>query len=115
MTFAGDIPLGAVARFMKANTGRLVDGAADAAGIAAIGLDNQRPEFALLVSCVGRRLVLKQQTEDELEAVAKSLGGPVQQLGFYSYGEIAPFIKHAPTALHNQTMTVTAFRERSER
>ncbi len=108
--FAGDIPPGKSARFMKTNIERLVDGAAEAASVAAIGLE-QVAEFALLISCVGRRLVLSQRREEEVEAVREQLGFRVKQAGFYSYGEIAPFMKNAKCELHNQTMTVTAFSE----
>lgn len=109
ISFAGDIPQGRVARFMKANLERLVDGAAQAAGVASLELQSG-VEFALLISCVGRRLVLKQRVEEELEAVSEQLG-TTSLAGFYSYGEIAPFMKNAKCELHNQTMTITAFKE----
>lgn len=109
ITFAGDIPQGKIARFMKANLERLVDGAAQAAGVASLDLTSG-VDFALLISCVGRRLVLKQRVEEEIEAVREQLG-TTNLIGFYSYGEIAPFMKNAKCELHNQTMTITAFRE----
>lgn len=110
MTFAGDVPTGTYARFMKANFDRLIDGAVGAARTshAAIGAD---AELALLVSCVGRRLVLGQRVEEEVEGVREVLGqGPVLA-GFYSYGEISPFTPSARCELHNQTMTITTLRE----
>lgn len=112
MTFAGDIPQGAYARFMKANLERLIDGACGAADRSREGLETNSPELAILISCVGRKLVLKQRTEEEVEAVCDALGGKPKITGFYSYGEISPFTAGAPCALHNQTMTVTTFCER---
>ncbi len=111
MTFAGDVPEGAYARFMKANFERLIDGASEAARRSLEGLKGNAPELAVLISCVGRKLVLKQRTEEEVEAVRDALGGGPTLSGFYSYGEIAPFSSGGPCALHNQTMTVTAFSE----
>ena len=111
ITFAGDVPQGSVARFMKANVERLVDGSADAAGVATLGIQDSSVEFALLISCVGRRLVLKQRVEEEVEAAQEIVGPQAVLAGFYSYGEIAPFIKDAKCELHNQTMTITVFRE----
>jgi hypothetical protein len=111
MTFAGDIPQGAYARLMKANFERLIDGASGAAVRSLEGLGGSSPELAILISCVGRKLVLKQRTEEEVEAVREALGGSPKLTGFYSYGEISPFMSGAPCALHNQTMTITTFTE----
>lgn len=111
MTFAGDIPEGSYARFMKANFERLIDGASGAALRSREGLARGAPDLAILISCVGRKLVLKQRTEEEVEAVREALGGSPVITGFYSYGEISPFVSGAPCALHNQTMTITTFAE----
>lgn len=112
MTFAGDMPTGIVVRFMKANFDRLVDGASGAAGMSIESLGEGKTELAILVSCIGRKLVLKDRIEEEVEAVAEKVGPQAAIIGFYSYGEISPT---APTErqcqLHNQTMTITTFRE----
>jgi hypothetical protein len=111
LTFAGDVPQGAKARLMKANFDRLVDGAHGAAEGSAQGLHGRRPELAILISCVGRKLVLKQRVEEELEAVQDVIGAGVAMAGFYSYGEICPSAPNASCELHNQTMTITTLRE----
>ncbi len=112
MTFAGDMPLGEYARFMKANFERLIDGATLAAKTSYETLGAQTPELALLISCVGRRMVLKQRTEEEVESVREVLGESTILTGFYSYGEISPFTPSARCELHNQTMTITTLAER---
>lgn len=109
LTFAGDIPQGSFVRLMKANNDRLINGAEEAA-LAASLPSGDNAEFALLVSCVGRKLVLKQMVEEEVESVSEALNHPVIT-GFYSYGELAPFNHSDPCELHNQTMTITTFRE----
>lgn len=111
MTFAGDVPTGATAQLMKANFDRLVDGASGAAKTSALTLAGSRPELAILISCVGRKLVLKQRTEEEVEAVEEVLGAGTPMTGFYSYGEICPAAPNANCQLHNQTMTITTFSE----
>jgi hypothetical protein len=114
MTFAGDLPQGAYARLMKANADRLVDGAtaaARASGERTSGDGASPPQLAILISCVGRKLVLKQRVEDEVDAVREVLGPATALTGFYSYGEISPFTPSAKCELHNQTMTITTFRE----
>lgn len=111
LTFAGDVPTGHLARLMRANFDRLVDGAAGAAGAACAPLVGSRAELAILISCVGRKLVLKQRIEEEVEAVARVFGGDAVLTGFYSYGEISPFTPGARCELHNQTMTVTTLSE----
>lgn len=112
LTFAGDVPCGHYARLMRANFDRLVDGAAGAASAArSASLLGQTPELALLISCVGRKLVLKQRIEEEVEAVERVLGAQAVLCGFYSYGEISPSGVGARCELHNQTMTVTTLSE----
>jgi hypothetical protein len=111
MTFAGDVPEGAVGRLMKANFDRLIDGAAGAARTTSRALRGSHPDLAVLISCVGRKLVLKQRVEEEVEAVSDLLGDGAVFTGFYSYGEISPFVPEARCQLHNQTMTITTFSE----
>jgi hypothetical protein len=74
-------------------------------------LGSSAPQFSLLVSCNGRRPVLKQRIEEEIEAIGAVLGEKVTLTGFYSYGEIAPVVAGARSELHNQTMTITTFAE----
>jgi hypothetical protein len=112
MTFAGDMPEGAYARFMKANFDRLVDGATGAARTSYEAVGSSSPDLAVLISCVGRKLVLKQRVEEEVEGVRDVLGERTVLTGFYSYGEISPFTPGAKCELHNQTMTITTFSER---
>jgi hypothetical protein len=112
MTFAGDIPEGAYARLMKANFDRLIDGAVGAAKTSHQALGSFSPDIAILISCVGRKMILKQRTEEEIEGVRDVLGENTVLTGFYSYGEIAPFTPGGKCELHNQTMTITALSER---
>jgi hypothetical protein len=111
MTFAGDMPEGRYARLMKANFDRLIEGASGAARGTRHGLRDSRPELAILISCVGRRLVLSQRVEEELDGVRDVLGLDVPLTGFYSYGEISPYAPTGRCELHNQTMTITTFSE----
>jgi hypothetical protein len=110
MTFAGNVPEGAHARFTKANVDRLVDGAVGAAR-ASLQAGAAAPELAILISCVGRKLVLKQRVEEEVEGVRSVVGEQAVMTGFYSYGEIAPFSHGERIELHNQTMTITTLAE----
>lgn len=111
ITFAGDIPEGSYVTLMKANYDRLIDGAYSAAEN--IIMENYHGEkiLSIAISCVGRRLVLKQRTEEELEATLDVLPQNVEQIGFYSYGEISP-LSSGMCDLHNQTMTLTLLWER---
>ncbi len=111
MTFAGDVPDGAYARFMKANFDRLVDGAYGAAKTSLEIGGEESPDLAILISCVGRKLVLQQMIENEVESVAEVLGESTTLTGFYSYGEICPAAPNARCDLHNQTMTITTLSE----
>lgn len=109
LTFAGDIPMGYRAQLMQANFDRLVGGA-EAAAEHALVPDVPGPFLTIAISCVGRRLVLGERTEDELEAVCHALPDGNHQVGFYSYGEISPYTE-GTCDLHNQTMTLTVVAE----
>lgn len=110
ITFAGDVPEGYLARLMKPNIDLLIEGAKLAAEQISQVKDTQA--LGLVVSCMGRKIVMSQLVEEELEVVNEILGKQVQLTGFYSYGEIAPFPNdNFHCQLHNQTMTLTAIYE----
>ncbi len=110
ITFAGDIPNGSEVMFMKATFDELIEGAS-LAGNNLLNFNYKDQEAACIaISCVGRKLVLGQKTEDELEAVYSIFGDNVEQIGYYSYGEISP-LNDGQCDLHNQTMTLTLFWE----
>lgn len=109
MTFAGNIPQGALAQLMRANFERLVEGASSAADNLHIQDNDSR--LAIAISCVGRRLVLGERIDEEVEATLDHLPPGTQQVGFYSYGEISPLVKGQSCELHNQTMTLTTISE----
>lgn len=110
MVFAGEIPKGSVVQLMKANFERLIDASATAAGKS---LDQTREgsALAILISCVGRKLVLGQRVDEEVEAVRDVLGDDPLLCGFYSYGEISTQYGVTQCELHNQTMTITLLKE----
>ena len=88
----------------------LIDGAVEAATVSKVE-GGGAPDLCVLISCVGRKAVLKQITEEETESVMESYTGSPVMTGFYSYGEIAPCRPGEKAVLHNQTMTVTTFTE----
>jgi len=112
LTFAGDMPVGSMVRLMKSNNENLVMGAHEAC-VAATQHLSDTPHLAILVSCVGRKLVLKDQVYREVDAIRNYFDKQknVVVAGFYSYGEIAPYYRTMDCKLHNQTMTVTLIRE----
>ncbi|EWY38462.1 hypothetical protein N825_13320 [Skermanella stibiiresistens SB22] len=113
MVFAGDLPEGSVAQLMRASFEKLIDGAGEAATIASgEGGAPEGTHLAILVSCIGRKLVLGQRASEEVESVVDVLGDDARTIGFYSYGEISPQARTGTCELHNQTMTITTIGER---
>jgi hypothetical protein len=110
MTFAGDLPEGSQVRFMKANFDRLIDAASEAAGTC-LEMSAKNPKLALLISCVGRKIILGNRIDEEVEAVSDIFGENTVLTGFYSYGEISPLKPLTNCELHNQTMTITCINE----
>jgi hypothetical protein len=110
MILAGDVPMNSRVQLMMAS----VDGIATGAQIAAeFAMKNRKtdPELAILVSCIGRKLVMNQRVEEEVEHVRETIGEKIPMTGFYSYGEMAPFNESTSCELHNQTMTLTLISE----
>lgn len=105
LTFAGDVPEGSITLLMKGNTERLIDGATTAAQ--QIKPKTRGTDLALIISCVGRRLLMDQMADEELDAVLDVLGSDTCLSGFYSYGELSPQTDASTKCrLHNQTMTL---------
>lgn len=111
LTFAGNLPEGALVQLMHSSRDRMVDGAIRAATLARPAAAAPVAELAILISCVGRKLLLKQRIEEEVEGVREALGPEPVLAGFYSYGEICPFRSGTRCELHNQTMTITTLAE----
>jgi hypothetical protein len=112
MTFAGNMPEGAKVRLMKANLDDLAAASSDAADLTGYSNDHSDDALALLISCIGRKLIFGNRIDEELEAAREILGNDIIITGFYSYGEIAPFSTYMKCELHNQTMTITTISEK---
>ena len=111
MRFAGNVPQGARVRMMMGSIERMIDDTLSAARQSTEPLGDQPAELAIIVSCNGRRLVLKQRVEEELEAVREVVGEQAVLTGFYSCGEVAPLAPGFPSELHNETLAVTTLAE----
>ena len=111
MTFAGNMPQGASCQLMHANTEQLLDGAEIAANTAQIKQPHDNDSLAILVSCVGRRLVMSKRAVEEVEIIRDILPETCAMTGFYSYGEVSPVEGSSDCTLHNQTMTITVIGE----
>lgn len=108
LIFAGDIPVGSQAQLMRANLDQLVEGAENAALMCET--DTDKEILCISISCVGRRMIMGTDADEEVEVVLDILPESAKQIGFYSYGEISPFSK-GTCDLHNQTMTITTLHE----
>ncbi len=112
MIFGGDMPTGATARLMRTTNERLVNSAWVAISRASEQLPVDRPALVVSVSCVGRRMLLGERTDEEVETIFDGSPAGSAHVGFYSNGEIASGAEGAPAELHNQTITITTFSER---
>ena len=111
MIFAGNMPEGSKMRLMKVNFEKVINGSSVAAINTASMHQNHKPNLAILISCVGRKLILQDRTSEEVDAAQKVFGDHTTITGFYSYGELSPFTPGSNCELHNQTMTITTFTE----
>jgi len=107
---AGDIKENSKVQLMMTNVDHIAN-ASERAAKQALEHRQNKPELAILVSCIGRKIVLDQRVEEEIEEVIEVIGTDAVVSGFYSYGEIAPFHGEVACQLHNQTMTITLISE----
>ena len=114
MIFAGGMPEGASVRMMRSNFDRLVDASSAAAHSTIEDFGSFNPDLAIVISCAGRKFVLQQHVEEEIDKVRDVLGNNTVISGFYAYGEISPVVKSTKCELHNQTMTITTLKEVSD-
>lgn len=112
LTLAGDILDNGYLRLMFASNEGLASGAEMAARVAA----EQHPFMltnnclVLLISCVGRKVIMGDLIEDEIDSVVQLSPTPTVT-GFYSYGEIGAHKESGQCVFHNQTMTVSLITE----
>lgn len=111
LTLAGEVAQGCFLKLMQASTDRLIDGAENAAEAALAMQSGHDVTLAILVSCVGRKLVMGSQVDEEVASVGEVLGPRALLTGFYSNGEISPLAEAGNCELHNQTMTITTLYE----
>jgi hypothetical protein len=111
LTFAGDVNEGCEIKLMKSTTKDLIHSAQSLFAEKLLEINNLEGDvFSFLVSCVGRRLVMGQNTEEEF--VLPPLPFEVIRTGYYSYGELSKSIKENKCSLHNQTFTLTLIWEK---
>lgn len=113
LTLAGDIDPNGYLKLMHSSTEKLIEGAETAAALVTASLEKNITDesLAILLSCVGRKLVMGDRVDEEIEAVAEMLGKNVNVTGFYSHGEIAANQFLSECHLQNQTMTITCLSE----
>lgn len=111
MTFAGEMPPGTRVHLMSAASAQLVAGARAATRMASEDMEIVgEAALGLLISGVGRRIVLGDRAGAELDAAVAELPGGAEPGGFYGYGGFAAFGGHA-SELHNQTFLATVISE----
>lgn len=111
LILAGNVAQHGYLRLMQASIDDLIDGAETAAAQLNTATPITQQQLTILVSCVGRKLVMGDIVDDEVEAVMKHIRSDGAITGFYSYGEFSPIHGTLDCKLHNQTMTITTFSE----
>lgn len=111
MVFAGNMPEGSTVRLMRGDIQKLISASGTAAKDSVDSLFDHKPQLTLLLSCVGRKIIMDSKVEEEVLAAQEALGEDCTVAGFYTYGGLSPFGVGTACELHNQTMTVTTFSE----
>lgn len=107
ITFAGEIPEGAMVNLTCGDKTSILEAAETAAKKARFALGNTKAEIVFCYSCMARKIVLGRRTEEEIDRVRAEFGTQVPIFGFYTYGEFCPISPAAPNYLHNETITLS--------
>ncbi|WP_294963880.1 FIST N-terminal domain-containing protein [Sulfurimonas sp.] len=103
--FAGNIPQNSIVSFGRTNLDDLIKSSQEATECLIQDYDKEQKALCIGISGVGRKFVLKQEAEDEIEAVSYALSSNISTVGFYSYGQISK-LPSGGCDFHNQTMTL---------
>ncbi len=109
VSFAADIPEGAIVSVMSASMGSTCDAASIAAQAAKSALGDARIACSLVFDCAATRLRLGQEFDDELSAVEATLGSQ-NYVGCNTYGQIVR-VHGQFSGFHNCTAVVCTFPE----
>ncbi|MDO8415447.1 MAG: FIST N-terminal domain-containing protein [Agitococcus sp.] len=112
LTLAGDVIENGYLQLMLASTEALVSGAETAANLIKNEKELDTTGLAILISGVGRKLLMGGRVDEEVEAVGEVFGAELLLAGFYANGEIGPYLNTSDSKLHNQTMTITYLSEK---
>jgi hypothetical protein len=107
ITFAGEVPEGAMVSLTCGDTASILEAAQKAAQMALADLGGHSPAVIFCYSCMARKIVLGRRTHEEIDRIRTAIGPEVPILGFYSYGEYCRIRCGSPTYLHNETATVS--------
>jgi hypothetical protein len=110
ITFDGDVPEGSYIKMMRANFDSLINGASAAANKSAKSIP--KPDLAIVISNIGRKIILSKRIEEEVEVIREVLGESTAITGFYSYGDISFSQRDAKSEFNNQSMTITTMLEK---
>lgn len=115
ITCAAEVPVGAEINLMIGSKEEAIAAAKKAAGIAKEQLQGTAPAAILMFNCIARCKLFGRYANDEIKAIKSVLGEDVPLIGFYTYGEIAPFGisgKYRKAYFHNETAVVIAIGEK---
>ncbi|MDO8593253.1 MAG: FIST N-terminal domain-containing protein [bacterium] len=115
ITCAAEVPVGAEVNLMIGSKEEAVAAAKKAATIAKEQLKGAAPAAILMFNCIARCKLFGRYADDEIKAIKSVLGEKVPLIGFYTYGEIAPFGisgEYRKAYFHNETAVVIAIGEK---
>ena len=107
ITFAGEIPEGAMVNLTCGDKDSVLAAADTAAREARAAIGAATPELIFCYSCMARRIVLGSRTGEEIDRLREHFGPQIPILGFYSYGEYCPVGADSCNDLHNETITLS--------
>jgi hypothetical protein len=108
ITTFGSIEKGTSVRVCTATREEVLNGVRKA--LAGVNPDRFSPAAAIVISCAGRKWVLEDRGNEEVDEVFAALGKKIPLIGIPSFGEISPFRNpdgvYTRTFFHNVTLAI---------
>lgn len=105
--FAGEIPEGAEVHLTCGDNSSILEASSEAARLADEEIGDIQPRMVFFYSCMARKIILGQRTQEELDRIRRVFGAEVPIIGFYTYGEYCRVGCGSPSLFHNETATVS--------
>lgn len=117
ITCGAEIPENSLIQLMMGSKDKAIVVAKEAAKNAVAQLNGAKPKAVIIFNCIARNKLFGANSGEEITEIQKEVGASTPLIGFYTYGEQAPFggevrnLAKCNPAFHNETVVIAVIGE----